>query len=145
MRLSILTTFSLLTLSFASPLPTPVQSRETPLNAFLTILLDYLPDISGALADVVGLLTDFEALLADLTGEQTTYNQLSSNCAEYTVIFARGTSEPGNVGILVGPPFFDALRSLVGSGNVNVQGVNDYSASVAGYIEGGDPVGSAEM
>jgi cutinase len=49
------------------------------------------------------------------------------------------------VGILVGPPFFDALRALVGSGNVNVQGVNDYSASVAGYIEGGDPVGSAEM
>lgn len=146
MRLSLLTTFSLLTLSFASPLPTPVQSRNTPLNAFLTILLDYLPDISGAISDVVGLLTDFEALLADLTGEQTTYNQLSaSNCAPYTVIFARGTSEPGNVGILVGPPFFDALRGLVGSGSVNVQGVNGYSASVAGYVEGGDPAGSSSM
>lgn len=48
------------------------------------------------------------------------------------------------MGILVGPPFFDALASLVGSSNLVIQGVNDYSASVAGYIEGGDPVGSAE-
>jgi len=144
MRLSLLATISLLTLSLASPVPTSLHTRETPLNAFLTILLDNLPDISGAISDVVGILTDFEELLADLTGDQITYNELSSSCAEYTVIFARGTSEPGNVGILVGPPFFDALASLVGSSNLVIQGVNDYSASVAGYIEGGDPVGSAE-
>lgn len=144
MRLSLLATVSLLTVSLASPVPTSLHTRETPLNAFLTILLDNLPDISGAISDVVGILTDFEELLADLTGDQITYNELSSSCAEYTVIFARGTSEPGNVGILVGPPFFDALASLVGSSNLVIQGVNDYSASVAGYIEGGDPVGSAE-
>lgn len=154
MRLSILPTLaSLLALTFTSPVPIPATTsqdkdlidRETPLNAFLTILLDALPQVSGALADVVGVLTDFEALLASLTGEQTTYNQLGGTCQEYTVIFARGTSEPGNVGILVGPPFFDALRSAVGSSNLVIQGVNDYSASVAGYLEGGDPVGSAEM
>ncbi|KAF8864885.1 putative cutinase [Acephala macrosclerotiorum] len=154
MRLSILPTIaSFLALTLASPVPIPASipqdrdltSRETALNAFLTILLDNLPDISGTLSAVVGVLTDLETLLADLTGEQTTYNELGGTCQEYTVIFARGTSEPGNVGILVGPPFFDALRSAVGSANLVIQGVNDYSASVAGYLEGGDPVGSAEM
>ncbi|KUJ23206.1 carbohydrate esterase family 5 protein, partial [Mollisia scopiformis] len=155
MRLSVwATSLSLFTLTFASPFPVAVSTlqdrdlieRNTPLNEFLTILLDNIPDISGDISDVVGVLTDFEALLADLTGEQTTYNELgSSACAEYTVIFARGTTEPGNVGILVGPPFFEALESAVGSGNLVIQGVNDYSASIAGYIEGGDPTGSAEM
>ena len=68
-----------------------------------------------------------------------------SGCKAITVIFARGTTEPGNVGILVGPPFFDALRSSVGTSALTIQGVNDYSASVDGYLEGGDPAGSAEM
>lgn len=54
-----------------------------------------------------------------------------------TVIFARGTTEPGNVGVLVGPPFFDALKSRIGAGNVVVQGVA-YPASVEGFLVGGD-------
>jgi len=33
----------------------------------------------------------------------------------------------------------------VGSGNVAIQGVNDYSASIDGYLAGGDAAGSAEM
>jgi cutinase len=85
-------------------------------------------------------------VLAALTGEPTTYNELaSSSCAAYTVIFARGTTEPGNVGILVGPPFFDALDEKVGAGNVVVQGVNNYKADVQGYVAGGDAGGSADM
>jgi cutinase len=112
----------------------------------LTVLLDVLPAIDGTISAVVGVLTDFEALVADLTGEKTTYNELgASACTEYTVIFARGTTEPGNVGILVGPPFFDALEGLVGASALTIQGVNDYSASIDGYLEGGDPVGSKEM
>ena len=61
-----------------------------------------------------------------------------------TVIFARGTTEPGNVGVLVGPPFFDALGAIVGSGNLVVQGV-DYPASVEGFLEGGDSGGAQTM
>lgn len=73
-----------------------------------------------------------------------TENGLSGPCKSYTVIFARGTTEPGNVGTLAGPPFFQALASLVGAGNLAVQGV-DYPATVAGFLEGGDPAGSATM
>jgi cutinase len=141
MKLYFLTFLSLLGLTLASP----AAKRETALNAFLSILLDYLPDISGTISAVSGILTDFEDLLADLTGVQTTYNELGGRCTEYTIIFARGTTEPGNVGVLVGPPLFDALEELIPSSALTIQGVNDYSASVAGYLEGGDPAGSAEM
>ena len=52
-----------------------------------------------------------------------TSNQLSL-CRPVTVIFARGTTEPGNVGLLAGPPFFDALDTVLGADNVGVQGVD---------------------
>jgi hypothetical protein len=99
MKLYFWTLFSLLILTFASPIPTPelgnreleLVERETSLNAFLTILLGYLPAVNGAISAVAGILTTFEALLADLTGEQTTYNELGQACTKYTVIFARGT------------------------------------------------------
>lgn len=73
-----------------------------------------------------------------------TENGLSGPCKAFTVIFARGTTESGNVGTLAGPPFFEALASRVGPGNLAVQGV-DYPASVAGFLEGGDPTGSKTM
>lgn len=153
MKLYFLTVLSLLGLTIASPIPAEAlgnrelasAKRETSLNAFLSILLEFLPAIDGSISAVAGILTTFAMLLTDLTGEKDTYNELGQACTEYTVIFARGTTEPGNVGILVGPPFFEALESLVGSSALTIQGVNDYSASVDGYIEGGDPGGSAEM
>ncbi len=149
MRFSFWAVLSLVGLTLASPIPNldskDLVKRNTALNAFLAVLLDYLPAVDGTINSVGEILTVFENLLALLTGEPTTYNQLGGACTAYTVIFARGTTEPGNVGILVGPPFFDALRSLVGTSALTIQGVNDYSASIDGYIEGGDPAGSAEM
>ena len=65
-------------------------------------------------------------------------------CDAVTIIFARGTLELGNVGSLAGPPFFNALADLIGTQYVAVQGV-DYAASIAGYLEGGDPAGAATM
>ena len=99
MKLYFWTLFSLLGLTLASPIPTlelgnrelELVERETSLNAFLTILLGYLPAIDGTISAVASILTTFEALLADLTGEQTTYNELGQACTKYTVIFARGT------------------------------------------------------
>ena len=67
-----------------------------------------------------------------------------SPCKAVTVIFARGTTESGNVGTLAGPPFFSALATDIGAGNLAVQGV-DYAADVAGFLEGGDPAGSQTM
>ncbi|KUJ19401.1 cutinase [Mollisia scopiformis] len=61
-----------------------------------------------------------------------------------TVIFARGTTEPGNVGILAGPPFFSALEAMVGASAVTVQGV-DYPADIPGFLVGGSPQGSQTM
>jgi len=149
MRFFFWTLLALFGLALASPIPDlgsrDLEKRETALNAFLAVLLDYLPALDGTIATVGGVLTAFENLLALLTGEKITYNELGGTCKAYTVIFARGTTEPGNVGILVGPPFFDALRAAVGSAALTIQGVNDYSASIDGYLEGGDPTGSAEM
>lgn len=45
-------------------------------------------------------------------------------CRAITIIFARGTFEEGNVGSVAGPPFFQAVADIVGTGNVAVQGVN---------------------
>lgn len=62
-------------------------------------------------------------------------------CKPITVIFARGTIELGNVGDLVGPPFFNNLDDLIGADNIAVQGV-DYPATIGGYLIGGDPGGA---
>lgn len=72
-----------------------------------------------------------------------TRNELQQ-CKPITIIFARGTIEPGNVGTLVGPPFFNALGLAIGDENISVQGV-DYAATVAGYLEGGDVKGAETL
>lgn len=69
---------------------------------------------------------------------------VDGGCKPVTIIFARGTLELGNVGSLAGPPFFNALCDIVGEDNIAVQGV-DYGATIAGYLEGGDPAGAATM
>jgi hypothetical protein len=58
-------------------------------------------------------------------------NGIVSNdcCAPPTVIFARGTVEPGNVGVLTGLPFINALRSKLGNGGAVVHSVG-YPASL---------------
>ncbi|KAH8684524.1 cutinase-domain-containing protein [Tricladium varicosporioides] len=80
----------------------------------------------------------------DLTA--TTQNDLVNGtpCKKVTVIFARGTTSPGNVGESTGPPFFQAIAALVGTNNIAVQGV-DYPASILGFLEGGDTAGGKLM
>lgn len=78
-----------------------------------------------------------------------TYNQLTDGtpCREITVIFARGTSQAGNVGAAgtEGPTFFNALASrLGGTSRLAIQGVT-YSASIAGFLAGGDAAGATTM
>ena len=65
-------------------------------------------------------------------------------CRSITIIYARGTLESGNIGLLAGPPFFDALEVAIGSGTFGVQGV-PYSANIFGYLEGGDAQGSQTL
>lgn len=61
-----------------------------------------------------------------------------------SVIFARGTTESGNVGTVAGPPFFQSLAKSVGAQNLAVQGV-PYAADVPGFLAGGDKTGSTAM
>ncbi|PMD18217.1 carbohydrate esterase family 5 protein [Hyaloscypha hepaticicola] len=79
-------------------------------------------------------------------GTSTTENGLTAGtgCKAITVVFARGTTEQGNVGTLTGPQFFAALANVVGTNNIAVQGV-DYPASVQGFLAGGDANGSTLM
>jgi cutinase len=119
---------------FSLVVAAPIFSRD--INTFLAEVALLFP-FSGIISDISGLLVAAENSLAFFFGIQTTQNGLSGSCGPVTVIFARGTTEPGNVGVLVGPPFFDALKSRIGAGNVVVQGVA-YPASVEGFLVGGD-------
>ncbi|EXF77964.1 cutinase [Colletotrichum fioriniae PJ7] len=108
-----------------------------PLNQFLRII-STLPAGAAAL-DAVGLvLTPLQQGLADSVGIDTTEDDLEENaaCADITVIFARGTTEPGNVGLVTGPPFFDALDQQRGTKTVSIQGV-EYPATFAGFNKNG--------
>jgi Cutinase len=71
-------------------------------------------------------------------------NDLGGPCKPITIIFARGTTELGNVGTFAGPPFFNAVGDILGDSNVAVQGV-DYPASIAGYLAGGSPAGASKL
>ena len=65
-------------------------------------------------------------------------------CRQATLIFCRGTFEPGGpVGSLVGTPFSHVLRLSLG-GKLEVKGVS-YDAGVVGYLVGGDPAGATTM
>ncbi|KAJ7464652.1 cutinase [Mycena galericulata] len=65
-------------------------------------------------------------------------------CSDVIVIFARGTTEPAPIGLIVGPPLQAALESALGSKTLTFTGV-DYPADIAGFLEGGDPAGSKTM
>ena len=65
-------------------------------------------------------------------------------CKAITVLFARGTTSPGNMGTSTGPPFVQAIGALVGTSNIAVQGI-DYPASIIGFLQGGDTAGGTLM
>ncbi|KAF9777480.1 hypothetical protein IL306_004408 [Fusarium sp. DS 682] len=77
-----------------------------------------------------------------------TYNQLTDGtpCRNVTMIYARGSTQDGNVGkaSALGPVLFNNLASRIGLSNLTVQGV-PYKASVWNFIRGGDPKGSKTM
>ncbi|KAG6907189.1 hypothetical protein DXG01_010032 [Tephrocybe rancida] len=66
------------------------------------------------------------------------------SCAGVTVYFARGTTEAGTVGTIVGPPFQLALRAALVGKTLEFVGV-PYPATVAGYLAGGDQGGATTM
>lgn len=77
-----------------------------------------------------------------------TANELTDGtpCREVTLIYARGTTQDGNIGAAgdVGPVFMDELAGIIGADALAVQGV-DYPADVVGFLAGGSPSGSRTM
>ena len=73
----------------------------------------------------------------------STANDVTDNngCTPLTVIFARGTSEGGNIGSVAAPPMFKQLISDLGATGVSLQGV-PYPASAAGNANCGASGGS---
>ena len=86
-----------------------------------------------------------ELRIRQVSGGSSTENDVVNKapCKALTVIFARGTSESGNVGTVAGPPFFKALQGDLPN-QVALQGV-DYAASWSGAFSGGDAAGSQTM
>lgn len=80
------------------------------------------------------LLSLLSIAAAQATGSTAT-DVAKGVCKPVTLIFARGTSEQGNMGTIVGPQFANAMIALMGADQVAVQGV-DYPANVAGAISG---------
>jgi cutinase len=66
---------------------------------------------------------------------QTANDIQNGACKPTTLIFARGTTEGGNLGGTVGPALVQDLQQMIGAGNLAVQGVN-YPADIAGAAEG---------
>ncbi|KAG6864064.1 hypothetical protein C0991_000459, partial [Blastosporella zonata] len=66
------------------------------------------------------------------------------SCADVTVYFARGTTEPGTLGTIVGPPFQAALQSALSGKSLNFVGI-PYPATIAGFLAGGDQGGATTM
>jgi hypothetical protein len=128
---------------------TSVQSRQNPIatNVLLALISKLFP-VNILVEDIDGLIEGAEKTFADIAGFATDENDLiSGECGDVVIIYARGTTEPGNAGSLVGPPFFTAVRDRLSAKGktLAVQGVEDYKADVTGFLEGGDAKGSQRM
>ncbi|GAB0136284.1 hypothetical protein EsDP_00004591 [Epichloe bromicola] len=91
---------------------------------------------------------EIQAAPEDLEARQffaTTQNELETGtgpCPPVIFIFARGSTEPGNMGMLLGPLLASALKSRLGQSGVWVQGVGGpYGATLVDNVS---PAGSSQ-
>ncbi|KAK6332941.1 hypothetical protein TWF718_010769 [Orbilia javanica] len=106
----------------------------------------YLPAFLLLVSTLTPLANSLPTLLLPRQSRTTRNDLQNAACKPFTLIFARGTTETGNLGTVVGPPLISALGRVLpgGSNALAVQGVN-YPANVAGFAVGGDRAGSREM
>ncbi|PYI00523.1 cutinase-domain-containing protein [Aspergillus sclerotiicarbonarius CBS 121057] len=94
-------------------------------------------DTSSGSDGLSSLLSSFTSGSGSMTENGVT--QHSGSCKKLTFIFARGTTEMGNMGSVVGPEVASQLASLTGN-QVTVQGVN-YPADWEGNMSLGSSGG----
>jgi cutinase len=131
MKLTLLSVALLSGVSLAAPAPA-ADPEAFPISELLT-----------------SSLTPEDHAISKRQYSSSSYNQLTDGtaCRAISVIYARGTSQAGNVGdaAAVGPLFFNNLASRVGgTSRLAIQGVT-YSASVLGFLQGGDSAGSTTL
>lgn len=123
----------------------PAKRQNSPTNTLLSFVTELYP-VNVLVTDVTDLITEADVAFGALAGYQTTENDVvQGKCADIVIVFARGTTETGNVGSLVGPPFFEAVKQQLGGKTLALQGVNNYPATVTDYLQGGSVSGSANM
>lgn len=119
--------FSLSILGMAAAMPPGLVRKST---------LSTSPDISLEQAAAMGKIEQIE-VASTLAAAALPINEngLSGPCKDVTVLFAKGTGEEGNMGdgSSPGPAWVDAIRNLLGTDAVAVQGI-DYNADVIGYV-----------
>lgn len=118
-------------------------SRRFDINQLLAVIVQVFP-VNIIVNDVTGVLTDALTGVAGTLGITTT-DDAGATCADVTILFSRGTGEPGNVGVLTGPAFFDAVQGQLGSRTLAVQGTDNYAADVEGFLQGGSASGSQQL
>lgn len=89
----------------------------------------------------LSLLAAVFAIPIQERGLMTSNDLVDGPCRALTVIFARGTTELGNIGAVVGPELKSQLNNKYNT-NVAFQGV-DYPADIGGYLLGGNADGVA--
>lgn len=116
-----------------------ITSLSAPTAFPITKLVDFLDSTLGSYVNSLGK--------RQYSGNA--YNQLTDGtaCRPISVIYARGTSQAGNVGeaTAIGPVLFNSIATRVGGvDKLAVQGVN-YSADIIGFLQGGNPQGTTAM
>lgn len=121
------------------------QRGQASLNTMLYWITQTCP-FDMLVQDAADLTLNAENVVALVLGIATTQDTVTdSQCTNITVIYARGTSEAGSVGVIVGPGFFSAVEARLETGaTLSVKGV-EYTASIPGFLQGGDPAGSKQM
>jgi predicted esterase len=73
---------------------------------------------------LAGLMQSMPSVMSGFAGEDTRNDLKKSGCPNAVLIFARGTIEPGNMGLIIGPAMENAIKKR--RANIAVQGV-DYN------------------
>lgn len=121
-----------------------VPRQPNPPNPFLSIITN-LPPVNLHVDGAAGGLTKLEGLLVPVVGGVNQSDiETDKSCAQMTIIFARGTNEPGNMGVFAGPQLVQAVKNAMPGASVNVQGVA-YTATIQGYLAGGGTDGTTSM
>lgn len=108
--------------------------------------LSVLTLVSAALAAPASVAVREEAVSdLDLVARQSTSEEglrLGVTCGDVVLIFARGSTEVGNMGTIIGPGLARALGRRLGSRTLTVQGVNYAALLSTNYLPGGTDLAS---